>query len=66
MLGLPTSMLTQVRNLRQTAPLLVNGVFYGRPETIDDPTLHTAGWDMPNSGEWKVGDIVWNKNPSDP
>jgi hypothetical protein len=56
-LGLPTHML----KLRKLAPLLPNGVFYG---PYNDLTLHASATDMPAEGEWKEGDIVWNKNPS--
>jgi hypothetical protein len=56
-LGLATTML----DLRAFAPHLPNGIFYGR---ANDLTLHTSGREEPTSGRWKVGDIVWNKDPS--
>lgn len=64
---------TTVVRPRRVAPLFSNGIFYGAKQGAFAPELgpfasaqitnHIVGAEVPTSGTWEKGDIIWNSAP---
>ena len=59
---------TTVVRPRRTAPLFANGIFFGSARALGAGASaalinHIAGSDVPASGTWETGDVVWNSAP---
>jgi hypothetical protein len=59
---------TTISRPRRTAPLFSNGIFYGTAHVLGAGASaamanHIAGTEIPTSGTWEKGDIVWNSAP---